>query len=203
MSVPALSDYYSSAQALVRLWHGHLAWVKTDAGRLAVLLAALHDLGKFAAYFQRKADGPVWPFSRPRDALFAASQHDKDGLSLWHYRLGHVFAPRIWPRAERALQMLIGASVGHHGRAVALDTRSPAEAFQAEGIEAATACVEQLVARLLPSPVAAAPPGDAALAAASFWFAGFVTIADWAGSSQAFFPYRSPVVSMGEYWRET
>ncbi len=171
-----------------------------DASSLAVLLAAFHDLGKFAAPFQRKAEGPEWPFARPRDALYGVSEHDRDGLALWHYHLGPQFGSRIWPGAEHAVKALLGASFGHHGRALATELRSPAEIFQPEGIAATAACVTELIDLLLPAPVRADSPGDRAVGAASFWFAGFVTIADWAGSGQVYFPYRAPDLSLAGYW---
>ena len=177
---------------------------ETDAIRLAVLIAALHDIGKFAAPFQQKASGPVWPFAKPRDGQLGASEHDRDGLALWRHALGTELVLRIWPGAARQLEQLIGASVGHHGRAVDPHRCSPAETFRPEGLAAARACASMLVELLLPAPIKAAPPderNERKFAAATFWFAGFVTISDWAGSSQALFPYCAPEIPLHTYWR--
>jgi CRISPR-associated endonuclease/helicase Cas3 len=173
---------------------------ESDAVRLAILLAALHDLGKFAAAFQQKAEGPEWPFARARDSLFGRSEHDRDGLMLWRQQLVGKFGLRIWPGAENTLNQLIGASVGHHGRAVMVGSSSPIETFQAEGIAAASACVVELCELLMPSSIDARAPSDRALAAISFWFAGFITISDWAGSGQQYFRYEAPDMSISAYW---
>lgn len=171
-----------------------------DAVALAVLIAAFHDLGKFAAAFQSKAEGPPWPFSRPHELVQAASQHDRDGLTLWQQDLSATLAPRIWRGADQTLRALMAASVGHHGRAVSVGSGSVAEIFQTEGMVAARNWAEQLLILLLPHPIVERVPRDSSVAAASFWLAGFVTIADWAGSSQKFFPYEGPQINVADYW---
>ena len=174
---------------------------EVQAIQLAVLIAALHDLGKFAAPFQAKAVGPDWPFAMPRDAQLGISEHDRDGLAIWRLRLSHELTERIWPGAKRHLEQLIGASAGHHGRAVDARQFDAEETFRPEGIAAAQGYAAALVDLLLPEPIDAPPPGQKDFGAATFWFAGFVTIADWAGSTQAYFPYCTPDMSVDDYWR--
>lgn len=202
-----LLDVAACAEALLagrplarRLLADRLGIEEADAVRLAVLIAALHDIGKFAASFQRKAEGPEWPFARARSSAFAASEHDRDGLALWHHCLGEEFGPRIWERAPAELHLLIGASVGHHGRALSLDSRDCDETFQPEGIVAARRCVAQLIDLLLPAPLVSRSASENSLSALSFWLAGFATVADWAGSGQVHFPYRAPDCAIAEYW---
>lgn len=201
-------DVGACAQAILEVRPGArravtrlLGLQEAQAIRLAVLIAALHDLGKFAASFQKKAMGPDWPFAKPHDAQFGASEHDRDGLALWRLCLGPELVNRIWPRAERTLDRLIGASVGHHGRAVDTSHCNPAETFRPEGMAAAQACAAAFVDLLLPEPIDAPPRDDEELGAATFWFAGFVTIADWAGSTQAHFLYCAPDIPIDTYWR--
>jgi CRISPR-associated endonuclease/helicase Cas3 len=172
-----------------------------DATRLAVFLAALHDLGKFAAPFQKKADGPIWPFVRPKENIHSRSEHDRDGLALWQTSLAPGFTDHIWCNGGDFLKKLIGASVGHHGRAVSIsDNIIVSELFQAEGIDAAAATVNALVGLFGVVTICNDPPNDLMAAAASFWFAGYVTVADWAGSNQLYFPYTSPETSLDNYW---
>ncbi len=203
-------DVAASAQAILKVRPGPrrvmtqlVGLQEADAIRLAVLIAALHDIGKFAAPFQQKAIGPEWPFARPRDAQLGASQHDRDGLALWRHCLSRELANRIWPGAERALDRLIGASVGHHGRAVDTSHCNAAETFRPEGMAAAQTYAAALVDLLLPAPIDAPPRDEQDLGAATFWFAGFVTIADWAGSTQAYFRYAPPDIPIESYWRTT
>jgi CRISPR-associated endonuclease/helicase Cas3 len=178
-----------------------LALDEAQAISLATLLAALHDLGKLAAPFQQKAEGPLWPFEKARDDNFGRSEHDRDGLSLWHDQIAGAFGDRIWPGAAAALNALMAASVGHHGRAVGAGNCRVDELFRAEGVGAALALTQSLIDLLLPMPISAPPPDEARLGPASFWFAGFVTIADWAGSTQTYFPYSRPDREITAYWR--
>lgn len=106
-----LPDVAASAERILaacpcarRIFAKALGLNESDAVRLAVLLAAFHDLGKFAAPFQRKAEGPAWPFVRPRDAQFGISEHDRDGLMVWNHHLSARYASAIWPHAEGALR---------------------------------------------------------------------------------------------------
>ena len=203
-------DVGACAQAILEVRPGarrivtrSLGLQEAEAIRLAVLVAALHDLGKFAAPFQQKAMGPEWPFAKLRDTQLGTSEHDRDGLALWRRLLSVELANRIWPRAEKILDRLIGASVGHHGRAVDPRNLYADEIFQPEGLAAAQVCIAALVNLLLPEPIVAMPPDveELVFGAATFWFAGFVTIADWVGSTQAYFPYCKPDVPLEAYWR--
>jgi CRISPR-associated endonuclease/helicase Cas3 len=181
-----------------------LTGLPEDRGtRLAILVAALHDLGKFAPPFQKKAEGPVWPYSRTRDEIRSRSEHDRDGLALWQTSLAPKFTDHIWQNGGDFLNKLIGASVGHHGRAVSVgDTVIVSELFQPEGIEAAVATLVALIDLFQIETMSTDPPSDLMAAAASFWFAGCVTVADWAGSNQRYFPYTNPETSLEDYWAE-
>ena len=169
---------------------------------LAILIAALHDLGKFAAPFQQKAEGPIWPYSKARSAQLGNSQHDRDGLVLWKQNLSGELSKQIWPSGGNNLEKLIGASAGHHGRAVNASGCDAAETFQQEGVNSASDFAQSLVDLILAEPITAPAIRDQLIGAATFWFAGFVTIADWVGSTQAYFPYSSPDIAIDEYWRK-
>jgi CRISPR-associated endonuclease/helicase Cas3 len=174
-----------------------------DAVRLAVLLAALHDLGKFAAPFQKKAEGPDWPYASKTRENCGRSEHDRDGLALWQKALGPEFSDRIWQNGREFLTQLIGASVGHHGRAVSVgDNVIVQELFQPEGIDAAITAVNTLLELFSIKSTCTDPPSDLMAAAASFWLAGCVTVADWAGSNQLYFPYTSPNQTPQDYWTD-
>jgi len=201
-------DVAASAKAILaarpnarRALSRFLALDEPASTSLAVLVAALHDVGKFAASFQQKATGPQWPFSVPPDAELGTSAHDRDGLALWRQLLAGEFGPRILPDAERVLEWLLTASVGHHGRAVDPAHRDLRATFQPEGLDAARQCVGIVIDLLLPEPIRLLPSASRRMQAASFWFAGFVTIADWIGSGKEYFPYTSAELAPSEYWQ--
>ena len=81
-----------------------------------------------------------------------------------------------------------------------MGTTSLLETFQPEGVAAAEAWTGELLTLLLPGPIERRPPATVHVGAASFWFAGFVTVSDWVGSTQRFFPYLSPTISPVDYW---
>lgn len=172
-----------------------------QADSFLIWLAAIHDIGKFGWAFQWKVPelcteqkAPL-PYSNPR------TRHDADGLRLWDEWLNNsALVERIWRGATHdSLAILIGASVCHHGEPVAASGTSLKSDF-GPGADDAAACRDALLDLLLPSPVEAPPPLRPQAKGASHWISGLVTLADWLGSSQRWFPYASPDISHPEYW---
>jgi CRISPR-associated endonuclease/helicase Cas3 len=169
---------------------------------LLTLAAALHDLGKFARAFQMKV--PKWwgEAGEKTGNLDCSRRHWDDGWMLWDdpEGLGDELVPLIWPKAQETLDALMNASLAHHGRPcddgknVGLDIGD----LFGPGEAAARAFARDTVALLLPHPLAAMPPK--AIMPKTFWFSGFVTLADWVGSNQANFRYHAPNLTLTEYW---
>jgi CRISPR-associated endonuclease/helicase Cas3 len=169
-----------------------------DAGRLGLdrrclgFLLTLHDIGKISRSFQAQA--PVhWPQALlgPPPVNIPGFPHDAMGL---HLLLGPLQASlRTTFLADRRgrrswADPLLHALAGHHGRPAHL-SRSPGNA---ELGPAAVAAAETLVTVMLdvfrPPPLCP-PATDRSVQCLSWKLAGSVTLADWIGSRQEWFPY--------------
>ncbi|MBX6331747.1 MAG: CRISPR-associated helicase Cas3' [Gemmatimonadaceae bacterium] len=177
------------------------------AQSLLVALAALHDLGKCTPTFQAKAP-QHWPraLGEYDPSTVRGTHHTDDGYTLWCQELAPVMGPRLWPDGGDVLDLLAPAVFGHHGRPVntaEARARPASSLFSTTGLGLARACADQLVTLLLPEPVIAPPLPSAAARAASWWVAGLITVADWIGSMQRWFPYTRPdptSAGLREYW---
>ena len=175
-----------------------------EARRLLVALDALHDVGKFARAFQAKRpDLGERVYPTVELARAAKTPHTADGYALWTGRLAHLYAERLWCGGGQTLDILAPAVFGHHGRPV-LPTSGPLEtSFGTIGVEAACAYTDALLALVLPDPVTSVPPSVDRTRVASWWVAGLLTVADWVGSHQEWFPYHAPAAAadaLARYW---
>jgi CRISPR-associated endonuclease/helicase Cas3 len=157
-----------------------------------ILVAALHDLGKFAENFQWKAPAVIARLQPAADARLARN-------SRGHGDVGHVFWDYLCDdRQDGALDSLspwVLAAVAHHGaptdaglvlgEAMSRAARADAGAF-------IDSCFD-LIGR--PSPAACRSEAE------TWRVAGLVMLADWIGSNQRWFPYAAPLDSLDAYWR--
>jgi CRISPR-associated endonuclease/helicase Cas3 len=168
-----------------------------------VWLAAIHDIGKFGWAFQSKVEELCDQQQRPPASSNLQTRHDADGRLLWDNWLNSPsLVDRIWRNASvPALKILICASVCHHGEPVATSKTNLKYDF-GPGAHDALSCRDALLDLLLPQPVEA-PLKLRQAQEASHWLAGFVTLSDWLGSAQHWFPYASPDVPLTQYWECT
>lgn len=156
-------------------------------------LLAIHDIGKASRLFQamvpelwpERLFGPLSRGSRP------AVHHTELGLDLLLDRIPDALDPLFvgWPNEAR--ELLLTPVLAHHGRPrAAPDTLSEVEAWGSRGIEAARTLLRCLFELFAPPEPSA--PAKRELGRASWLLAGFVTLADWIGSAQGWFPYESP-----------
>lgn len=160
-------------------------------------LVALHDIGKFSRTFQALAP-EHWPanvLGPTPGGLLPGLRHDALGYHLLHAArdgLDSVLPPRRpsargWTSSDLAL--LFQALAGHHGRPV-----EPGGAHLPPGVvcEACRAAAQEFVSAMLdvfrPPPLPL-PSGRTTAARLSWDLAGAVTLADWVGSREAWFPY--------------
>jgi CRISPR-associated endonuclease/helicase Cas3 len=169
-------------------------------GHTLGFLVALHDIGKFSRSFQG-LEPDRWPTELlgpyPAGGVPGGIRHDAMGLHLLRGalapRLGTVLPTRIggayaWPDGERA--KLLRALAGHHGRPVKEPPRPRETELDAACLAAADAFLEAMAALFRPAPL---PLMTGRQRDALAWrLAGLVTLADWIGSRQAWFPYVAP-----------
>ncbi|HEY1177616.1 MAG TPA: CRISPR-associated endonuclease Cas3'', partial [Phytomonospora sp.] len=170
-----------------------LALPADEARRLVVALAGVHDLGKFAPAFQAKARDH-WPASvlgPYRDECAVKRAHTVDGIVLWDRHLAGRLGARVWEGGAEPLRLLAPAVFGHHGRPVAVGG-DPVRLRFRQGLAAAERCTEAVLALLLPSAIVAPPPEESGVRLASWLLSGVLTVADWVGSNERWFPYTAP-----------
>lgn len=201
-------DVAAAAEALLDarpLLLGRLASMlgleKIEARHLLCWLAAIHDTGKFARAFQCKVEEYWIEKGLSREAFNCRTRHDADGLALWdHWLNDEALIARIWPGASAdPLMRLIGASTCHHGEPVLPSAISLTRDF-GPGVDAALVCRDAFLELLLPQPIGAPGVTCAMADAASHWIAGLITVADWVGSSQRWFPYVRADIDPATYW---
>jgi CRISPR-associated endonuclease/helicase Cas3 len=179
-----------------------------DCRRLLVTLAGLHDIGKFAPSFQAKV-----PIHWPSDVLgplalsrASVSRHTDDGYRLWHHVLAEKIGDRLWSGNRAALDVLAFAIFGHHGRPISpsrLHEQPAAWAFGDIALPIALSCTSDVVDLISAGPVTARSPDVNRVRLASWWVAGLLTVADWIGSREQWFPYVGDDhgLDLDAYWR--
>jgi len=171
-------------------------------GQTMGFLVALHDIGKFSRPFQAQAP-EYWP-TAALGSLTAGNppppgpRHDALGLYLLHHvlgeRLNDVLPPREgdrrgWTDSHRG--HLFRALAGHHGRPPQEPEVAPGRNVLCEGcLAAAHSFVEVMREIFHPSPLTR-PTEQHDVARLGWHLAGLVTLADWLGSREVWFPYVS------------
>lgn len=177
-----------------------------DAARmlcLAGFLAGGHDLGKFHPCFVAKQPElfeRIFPGVAIPDS--AAHPHSAVGLTTllqyvaarWYEDLD--FEDGVVP----FLEPVINAACGHHGRAerVAL-----AECLPRSATRAAQHWLDDLAQLMAVGPSFLDLTDEHSVQSvreASFELAGLITLCDWIGSNQAYFPYTAPGLTLAEYY---
>jgi CRISPR-associated endonuclease/helicase Cas3 len=197
-------DVGASARALLEsndLLRRRLAELLKIAERnvigLMTFWAALHDIGKFSAPFQSQVENLWLPEMGDRSTVSAAPRHGEAGFLLWHKTLAADFAAFFPDRHH--LVPLARAVFGHHGMPAA--EHLPATVTQvyrhyglASARDFARACAELI----LSDPIRI---DEERLIRASFAIAGVTVMADWVGSSQAFYYCNEPM-PLSVYWNK-
>lgn len=179
LDVGAVADLLWSRclPASTRTWFAEQVGLEeADAGQWAVFLASTHDWGKCSPGFQ--------------DQVPKATRHG----TISTYLLRSALRQPPFNVAESVAVRLARVIGGHHGIIPRADEVRSAElrrTFDIGDGRWGSHRNEVLadLARLLGVP--SAPPVRLTNAGA-VWLAGFISVADWIGSNQTFFPYAAP-----------
>jgi CRISPR-associated endonuclease/helicase Cas3 len=187
---------------------GALQLGTVEARQWVLWLLGHHDIGKFAASFQRLRP-ELAPGTIP-DSYRYDARHDTLGYVLWMEKLLGEGFPNLDDRydLEDAVLQLLRVTSGHHGK----PPESPvwgARWFRNEDIEAARLFSRDL-SRLIfdtDSPPNLNPADDAEfkgrVAVASWPLAGLAVLCDWIGSNRRWFPFSDTPVPMRCYWNDS
>lgn len=179
----------------------------------------LHDLGKFAAAFQRLADFPESPLSRHQPRIGYDSRkarHDRLGYFFWlaarenkrltGAALGLTQTELHEPnRALDSLNTLLEVVFGHHGYPIDLKIvpSSMADYCHEADLIAADAFIIDCATLLdiqWPEEKLANKEWLMRLRQVSWHLSGVAVLSDWLGSDTDFFTYHSGGLTLAEYW---
>ncbi|MDR2240647.1 MAG: CRISPR-associated helicase Cas3' [Zoogloeaceae bacterium] len=189
---------------------GELGWTDEQVENLFVFFLALHDLGKFARAFQGLVKDISPDLVRPVAGKIYNRRHDTLGWLCWREWAADILST-VLPRAgDECWAVWMRSATGHHGQPpeevagggltdlIANDYFVP-EDCQAVG-DYMVELANWLSLHAMPAPTRATTK---ILRRYSWRLAGLAVLADWLGSNQTFFPYRSrPTSDLQTYWRE-
>lgn len=165
-------------------------------------LAVLHDIGKFSESFFGQVED-LWPdVLGTYSAEYPKKPHTAAGYALWRDRLRAEYSQRIVTGDPFDAEPLFLAAFGHHGRPLIKgQTARSNEYFASDsGRDAAVAFANDAIALVCAKPVNAPSNWERRASRASWLVAGMVSIADWLGSNQRWFPYHPPTLELATYW---
>ncbi|NKC30219.1 CRISPR-associated helicase Cas3' [Falsiroseomonas selenitidurans] len=169
--------------------------------RSLAFLVALHDIGKFSRNFQAMVPDH-WPAGvlgpMPLAGVPEGPRHDAMGFHLLDRTLSPLLEPLLPTEGPRQTAWDVGlrapllrAIAGHHGRPPQKLLVPPGPPLLCQGCTgAATDFVAAMLAVFQPEPLRC--PSENEIARWAWQLAGLVTLADWVGSRQAWFPYVPP-----------
>jgi len=175
------------------------------AMRWHLWLLAHHDIGKFAAAFQRLRPD-LFPEELP-DRFRYSARHDTLGYLLWRDQLLEDVFPWLdaYSPLEEALLTLLRTSSGHHGKPPH-DVEWRTGWFSDEDIEAVRSFSVRVSRLIFSEPL---PPRiqvdderafEHRIAVASWTVAGFAVLCDWIGSNRIWFPFIGEPIDLETYW---
>lgn len=188
---------------------GELGWPLPTVERLFLFFLTLHDLGKFARAFQGLVPNLSADLVAADPSKRYEQRHDTLGWVLWSQDLAENFPDDNLPDpADEFWAAWVRSAVGHHGKppqeseSGGLIALNVGDSFLRADRRAAREFVADVAAWLLPGDIPL--PGRVEFEALKrhVWrMAGLSVLADWLGSNQAFFPYRSESLALGDYWQ--
>lgn len=204
LDVAAVGIEFSKVSPLLKYFCDTLA-VKEDCFLDIIgFLCAIHDIGKFAEGFQNL---------RPDLYKFLNNKKSSASYPEKHWSLGYRFLcdyTQVMSDAQRiifldAMDRWLAASAGHHGRPPE-NRPNPfpvARRFSQQGTNDALDFIKDmkcLFGKCDFSPLL--DKNEVVLKTLSWNLAGLIVLADWIGSSEAWFEYHQDTISLSDYWQK-
>lgn len=180
-----------------RLLAGQSGLSDETTARLLVVIAAFHDIGKFADGWQAKLGLGLERSPAPFPERPEPHDHADCGPWFWN-KVQPTLAGAPYDRLARWIE----AAAGHHGTPVR-DKAKGAHNISAQTQDDVRAFIADALAVLWPDGVLTNDEIDAledARTEASWLVAGIVTLADWIGSNKTWFRYEPPDRLLADYW---
>ncbi|WP_158781810.1 CRISPR-associated helicase Cas3' [Pantoea sp. BAV 3049] len=184
-----------------------------DAEQWIGYLFACHDIGKFARGFQQQASHPGSPLVLPVNGIIYSVRHDSLGYWLWgklflswcneEIDLFSDITPDERDNFGWALDIWMAISAGHHGKPPDKSVDGCSLAFTKEDVISAGQFLSSINILF---PVNKLPEKwlekswRKMLKKQSWVLAGIITLADWIGSDERYFPFESRPLPLKNYW---
>lgn len=181
--------------------------------RLFTFALILHDLGKFSGAFQALKlfdTAALHQFKVRRSYDGAKARHDMLGWVLWQIALEDgLDLPKLTRQAlsktilDKALCSMFDTTWGHHGKPIRPGRLGELEDHLVDAnILHAKNFIEDAAQLLQPKWPAAffTLEVQSCFRQISWHLAGVAILADWLGSDTRFFPYKTDVISLADYW---
>jgi CRISPR-associated endonuclease/helicase Cas3 len=178
-----------------------LGATEAQARAWMVFFASVHDIGKATADFQRKAP------SMYEQLLKIGLEDDFDARTL-HGQASAALLSRYFMRHEQGRELglhkrLVKAVArgvgGHHGTWITNQQVNQGDYSSAGWQDVQNALLMQLVDFFQLEPLSGAQNVDACNLFATF-LSGFVSVVDWLGSMETYFPFERHEMPLSVYW---
>ena len=208
-------DVAACGLALLKLPHFSLKRLSEDLNlhedqveSLFIFFLALHDLGKFARAFQGLVPNLSQNLVPADDGKRYERRHDTLGWLIWRQDFAEDCPIQSISSARHEFwSILMRCVAGHHGKPpeetgsgglIPLDV---GDFFLRQDRHAARSYTAEVAVLLLPD-ILFTPEREqtAALKKHAWRLAGIAVLADWLGSNQTFFPYKSTPMPLKTYW---
>ena len=186
---------------------------------LVVFFLVLHDLGKFASAFQQLYSAPDNTLIKV-DSCFQYNgkeyRHDRMGFYFWLYLQDDIFSllldieefnkrDRDHLNSSKSFMVLMDCMLGHHGQPIKkTDPPSISDYTEDQNLSAARSFLKEITGLLnfdFPYDKLASKSWRKNLELVSWQIAGVAVLADWIGSDQCYFKYKSNPTPLSEYWQ--
>lgn len=177
--------------ALLEAVSRHCGLERDETRQQLIMVAALHDIGKFAENFQCKVPELAARLGHEPERAWLTDGHGDVGYSLWNtFYKGKI---------SKGFDEWMLAALSHHGTPAVIG--SPLKSVMTpEAMRAVNEFITEVTALLGPVSLQA---HDKTGRKSEVWrVAGLVMLADWIGSNveDDWFPYVEPLYSLEEYW---
>jgi CRISPR-associated endonuclease/helicase Cas3 len=167
-----------------------------------VFCLRLHDLGKFFRAFQNLVPNlslQLVPFA---GQCTYAERHDTLGFALWQKTLAKALSDVVPAVYSRLIEPWLEIACGHHGQPPK-KIAYPITSYLLEEDELAAEEFVRDILTLWPVELSSLDGiGKQNFRRVSWQLAGLAVLADWLGSNQNIFRYRSNVMPLTDYWHQ-
>ncbi|WP_422460668.1 CRISPR-associated helicase Cas3' [Endozoicomonas sp. ALB115] len=186
-------------QSLARRLEVEPGWLQ----RWFTFCLMLHDVGKFARSFQNKVTGLSSELVSEVTGL-KDIRHDSLGFALWAKELSQQIPDIVPPgKTQRLVHPWLEIVCGHHGKPPQGVGAVKTALVPEEDIPAAEAFLREIAKHWLPDLTPLSSINKKRFKNTSWQLAGIAVLADWLGSDQSIFQYKSDIQPLPGYWEQT